>query len=161
MTVQTKGRPGRPTERTPEIVERIFAELHKGKPEYVAAAVAGIKESTFRNWKKIDPEFCEEVARARRIGCSVLHDQAALGDEPGQGFGPGKVALEFLSRRYPKDYSTKIQVSVEYEMERILDAVEGVCSPEDFQRVLARLTELDSGTETERDFSEDGNDSVR
>jgi hypothetical protein len=82
------------------------------------------------------------------VGCSELHDVAIEGDEKGQGFGPAKVAFEMLARRFPKHYSSKIQVSVEYELERFLDVAEGVLSPEDLQRLLAGLAALDSEEET-------------
>jgi hypothetical protein len=134
--------------RTPEAEATILAELRKGKPEYVAAAVAGVWESSFRYWKRTDENFANEVARARLVGCSVLHDRAATGDDPGQGFGPAKVALELLARRYPKHYSQKIQISMEYEIDRILDVVQGICSPEDFERVLTGIAALDSQEET-------------
>jgi hypothetical protein len=88
-------------------------------------------------------EFHESVTRAYEAGKANLHDRVLCGDAPGLGFGPAKAALEILSRT-DRRYSQKVQVGVEAELERILDAVARVCSPEDFQRVLAELAALDS-----------------
>jgi hypothetical protein len=131
--------------------KKICALIEDGHRPAVAAARCGIAPSTFDGWMvearaKTDPalaEFRENVARARLIGEGNLLDTVKAGDEKGQGFGPAKAALEILGRTN-KHYSQKVQVGVEFELERILDAVARVCSPADFERVLAELASLDS-----------------
>jgi hypothetical protein len=145
---------GRPSSFTPEVAERICERIEAGKRPRVAAAEEGVSPSTFDGWmsearagKKPELiEFREAVARAVLVSEGKLYDTLKDGDEPGYSFGPAKAALEILSRTN-KHYSTKIQVALESELERVLDAVQRVCSPEDFQRVLAELAALDSESE--------------
>lgn len=146
---------GRPSRFTAELGERIVKRIieHKRRPR-VAAAEEGVPPSTFDGWMAaaragLNPElveFRESVARACLVAEGKLLDQVQRGDDAGVGFGPAKAALEILSRTN-KNYSQKVQVAVESELERILDAVQRVCSPEDFQRVLAELAALDSEAE--------------
>jgi len=143
---------GRPHSYTAEIGERIVRRIieHKRRPR-VAAAEEGVKPSTFDGWmaearagKRAElVEFRDQVARACLVAEGKLLDVVQGGDGPGVGFGPAKAALEILSRTN-KHYSQKVQVAVESELERILDVVARVCSPEDFERVLAELAALDS-----------------
>jgi len=128
--------------------------LEAGKPYEVAAAISGISPRAAWQWKREDEEFAEDTARARLVGASVLHDRVAGGDEKGAGFGPAKAALELLRRRFPKEYGDKVQIGVARELDKILDAVQGVCSPDDFERILARLAAIDSEDETGEDTGE-------
>ncbi len=149
----TRAGAGRPSSFTPELGAKICEGIESGKRPAVAAAELGIAPSTFDTWmaraRAGDPElleFRESVARARLVAEGTLHDVVLRGDEKGLGFGPARAALEVLSRTN-KHYSQKVQIAVEYELERILDAVGRVCSPEDFERVLAELASLDSEEE--------------
>jgi transposase len=55
---------GRPTKRTPEAQERIFAALRKGMTKKAAAASGGITYTTLREWEHDFPEFAEALKAA-------------------------------------------------------------------------------------------------
>lgn len=142
----------RATIRTPEARAKILASMSgQAKPFEVAAAEAGISPRAAWMWKRDDPEFAEEVARAKFVGAGGLHDKIAAGDDKGEGFGKGRAALELAKRLYPKHYGDKIQVGIERELDRILDVAERVCSPEDFERLLAGIAALDGEGEAEEE----------
>ena len=140
-------------EKGREIVERI-AE-HKRRPE-VAAAECGITPDVFRGWlvkartgnDQDLVEFSNEVSRARLLAEGGMLDTVLEGDEP--GYNRAKLHLEILGRTN-KHYSQKVQVGIQHELERILDVVARICSPEDFERILADIAALDSEGETGED----------
>ena len=56
---------GRPTKKTPTVLETLLKALREGVPEKSAARIAGISPRTLQNWKSEDEEFAESVAGAR------------------------------------------------------------------------------------------------
>jgi hypothetical protein len=59
---------GRPTKRTPEVVEKLAQCIAMGLTDDEACALSGIHRDTFHQWRK-DPEFSDAVqsAKAQRL----------------------------------------------------------------------------------------------
>jgi hypothetical protein len=75
---------GRPTKRTPEVVGILMRALRCGCSRRGAAAIAGIGETTVKEWQAADPEFrlaCEkaEGVASARLAAS-LFKRARKGD---------------------------------------------------------------------------------
>jgi len=62
--VGPRRKPGRPTKRTPENVEKILEALRVGMYKDRAALLVGIGEATLYRWLKTDTEFREAVKAA-------------------------------------------------------------------------------------------------
>jgi hypothetical protein len=140
----------RGTVRTPENREAILSTMvQTGKPFEVAAASVGISPRAAWQWKAADPEFADDLARAKLAGASTLHDQVLRGDDKGISFGPSRAALALLGRTNPRHYSEKIQISVAHELDRFLSAAERVLPPEMCELLLAELARTDEQPEEE------------
>jgi hypothetical protein len=82
---------GRPSKRTPEVVEQIVASIKSGSFAHVAASAAGIHRATFYRWMDEDEDFRDKVeaaaSHARGIAeASVFRDKP----EVWLRYGPGK-----------------------------------------------------------------------
>jgi len=91
-----------------KLVEELCSFLEDGLSQKDAATLVGIGESTFYEWVDEKPEFSESVELAlskykRRLLRFVNKDAATN----------GKLALEVLSRRWPKEFGHKSQTTVE------------------------------------------------
>jgi hypothetical protein len=68
---------GRPTVRTPEIVEALLDHLEQGKhvPEFCREH--GVSRRSISRWQAADPELSAQIARAREAGTEVLEEEYA------------------------------------------------------------------------------------
>jgi hypothetical protein len=57
----------RPSKYTPEVVKRVTDAIKLGATYELAAAYAGIAESTFYDWQAKKPEFSEQVKAAWKL----------------------------------------------------------------------------------------------
>lgn len=74
---------GRPTKRTPEIIEAILSGLSKGTPLTVTCRNYGISDKIVRNWMKEDEELSSDISRARELGFDAIAAEAlAIADTP-------------------------------------------------------------------------------
>ncbi len=74
---------GRPTKRTPEIVDAIISGLSKGTPLTVICREHGISDTIARNWMKDDEELSCDIARARELGFDAIAAEALrIADTP-------------------------------------------------------------------------------
>lgn len=75
---------GRPTVRTPELIERILARVRDGWPRGRAAEREGIDARTLRRWQAEDPDLLSDLkgAEAQTAGVcwGALLDNARNGD---------------------------------------------------------------------------------
>jgi hypothetical protein len=101
----------RPTKLTPEASERICEALRDGAPRAVAAEAADVGDSTLYRWLERGDrarsgrfrEFWEAVraaeAEAMTRALRVVWQAIEAGD--------GRLAMEFLSRRWPADFGRR------------------------------------------------------
>lgn len=147
--------PGRPSKFTPELGRLICETVAKrGIRPIVAAAEHGISPRTFGRWiadrnsTKELQEFAEEVARVGFVAEGRLHDKVLLGDDPGVGFGPAKAALEILSRTN-RHYAPKVQLGIEQELQKFLDAARAVLPGEWWEKLLDEIDRITADDELE------------
>lgn len=74
---------GRPSKRTPEIIERIVSQLAKGTPLTIICQPDDMPcDDTVRNWADGDEELSRAIARAREAGFDrIALDALAIADE--------------------------------------------------------------------------------
>lgn len=115
-----KGVVGRPSALTPKLMECAIALLRDGNYRRVTAEAIGISAETFRIWYNkgladldshtdtIEAEFAASVAVAEAEAhismVGVVTREARLGDV--------RAALEFLARRYPKEWARADRLTV-------------------------------------------------
>jgi transposase len=95
----------RPTKYTPEVVGKVTQAIKLGATYELAAAYAGIAESTFYDWQARKPEFSEAVKSAEgtaAVGWLARIEQAASA-------GNWTAAAWKLERRYPEMYGRTVQ----------------------------------------------------
>jgi len=89
---------------TPERVKAIIQAIEVGAPYRHAAAVAGIDEDTFTNWKKRHSEFSDAVKEAE--GKAVTGRLARIRmAEPDHW----QAAAWWLERKYPNEFGKTVQ----------------------------------------------------
>jgi hypothetical protein len=122
-----------------------------GAPLETAAEAAGIHVSTLYRWldrglvgEEPYAAFCEAVTRARARGELNLLRTVRIGDGQGVGFGGAKASAWLLERTRPAKYAQRVNVKVEDAIGKVIEVVRGICSAEDFARILEGLERLDS-----------------
>lgn len=129
MTAMTKAI-GRPTIRTPEMVDDIIERLSNGEPLAAICRTPGYPHpSTFRDWVNTDEELSRRFARAREDGFDAIAEEAVeiADQEPGYATSeggsrvdPGEVAhrklrietrLKLLAKWDPKRYGDKLELA--------------------------------------------------
>jgi transposase len=95
---------GRPTKRTPETEEAIFACLKEGMTKKAAAAAGGITYMTLRQWEKDFPEFSDALQNAEAAGQQALLRRIwAAAGTPDRW----QAAAWILERRWPQDFARR------------------------------------------------------
>lgn len=147
---------GRTLTLNENLIQAICEDIRAGQRPEVAAARHGVSRARFYAWRRSGREgggeiyerFEEQVGLAVDCAEGQLLESVLTGDASDYSFGPAKASLEVLKRRWSDHYSEKVKVSVEREIDKVLDVVARVCSTEDFERILAELAAGDSGEET-------------
>lgn len=108
---------GRPHKFTEETVNTLLAAIRAGMPFHLAAAHAGIGETTFHEWqrgkfprgadKQLKAEFPERLTRAR--GYAALRLVALIQDAAPKDW---RAAAWMLERRYPEDFGRREAVEL-------------------------------------------------
>ena len=107
---------GRPSIKTPELIEAICARLETGEPlTSVCAADDMPSTRTVREWQEKDEAVSAALARAREIGGDAIADEAlAIADERNEDPASRRVMVEtrlkLLAVWHPKRYGPKQQV---------------------------------------------------
>lgn len=107
--METKGKRGRWTKRTPEMVEGILQALRDGCTQRDACESNGITWDTFNRWRMEDEEFRRDVSRAEsqiaRFMAARLRAEAAKHD------GDWRAAESWLKRRRREDWSERQEIT--------------------------------------------------
>lgn len=152
-------------EQKPELIDEVAGLLEKGHHPPVVMRKVGISIESYHAWRRrgqkeeadgldtVYVRFCNAVTRAIATAEIDLHDTLRDG-ETEMGFGNRKASLEILKRRFPKRWADRVNFKVEQELGELLEVVERICSPEDFERVLAAIAARDSEGEAGGDTGE-------
>lgn len=110
---------GRPSKYTPEYTEKILEAIRLGAPLTHACNYAGVHFDTFNEWRKLYPEFSEQVKTAEGAmikTCLEQIDTAATN-------GNWQAAAWRLERRYPHEFGRRDRMPIdERELERQFEA---------------------------------------
>jgi hypothetical protein len=129
-----KKKMGRPTECTPEAIEKIAATVEEGLSLADAAALNGLDENTLKLWQKNARQgrepyssFLTAVTRAR----ANAKRKAVGGVRSGtmmNGKADWKAEAWWLERFYPGEFGPQqvVAVKVEQELEKVVDRLEAV-----------------------------------
>lgn len=102
---------------TPELAERICAELATGKSAKRIAEEMGFSRSCITDWEKQHPDFAEHSRRARETGCHALADECLEIAESPKGAEFDSVSrdklridtrLRLLGKWLPQVYGDKV-----------------------------------------------------
>jgi hypothetical protein len=110
---------GRPTKRTPEIVDRIAEAISYGLTNEDAACLVGINDETLERWFKLS-EFCGIVKRAVVERKLIRLKRIDSGAEGWQG------TAWTMERQYPREWSRpELQINQQFNIvnARIEEAV--------------------------------------
>ena len=147
--------PGRPPKLTSEMETRLVALLKAGVPREVACAGVGIADRTLRIWltkaragEEDYQEFADKVEAAQAEAQSTMLFQIRKA-----GAKDWKALAWMLERVFSGRYGYKsqVKVSLENELEKILDVAKTVLGPEDSARLFAALAGSVSGEEASGD----------
>lgn len=157
---------GRGTKLNPEMSAKICGLVGAGNYLDTAAYCSGVDPVTVRRWMKrgedeqvsregggtldeaesIYVEFITELGKAMHNA-----EAAAVLCLAKAGREDYRAALAYLERRYPKKWGTRINVTVQQEIETFLNRVEERLPPEIYAQVLRAAYEPDPGAETGED----------
>jgi hypothetical protein len=122
---------GTPILLTPALQAKIVADVEKGHIIKTVVQAAGISRATYFAWmskgsagEEPYAQFFEAVNTARARSQINLLNTALAGDPRGVGSGPARAAQWALERMYPKEFGSKISITVEEERNKIFDAAE-------------------------------------
>lgn len=147
--------PGRPPKLTSEMETRLLSLLRAGVPREVACAGVGIADRTLRIWltkaragEKSFQEFADKVEAAQAEAQSTMLVQIRKA-----GAKDWKAIAWMLERVFSGRYGYKsqVKVSLENELEKILDVAKTVLGPEDSARLFAALAGASCGEEASGD----------
>lgn len=81
-TTKTTSTPGRPSIKTPELLERICNGIAEGKSARTMCLEVGIAQPTLWRWLDDDEAFCKQYARAKELCAEMYVNQIiAIADE--------------------------------------------------------------------------------
>lgn len=89
---------GRPTDRTPEVVAQLRDAFKVGSPVAIACLHAGIDGATFYRWMQSDPQFRDEMTRAR--GGSAVRNLALIAQAASQDWRAAEAHLKLAFPQY-------------------------------------------------------------
>jgi len=106
---------GRPTVRTPELIERVKQALSLGLDWGTAAKCAGVGERTLRRWRDEDPELSAELdeakANAVQRAAFALWKRIAAGDT---------AAIRFFLMTRSEEFKDKAGVAVNVDNRKVV-----------------------------------------
>lgn len=104
---------GRPSTRTPEVVELILELIFGGNSDRTASEIAEIEYPTFRRWLAEDAEFRSRVNRARAQRKRRLIERMVLGaegEDPAWNNARLQTALAILRAHEPETWTDKAKI---------------------------------------------------
>lgn len=135
--------PGRKPKLTHELETRLIALLGAGVPREVACAGVGIDSRTLRIWmtkaREGEPgfvEFADKVTEAQaNAQASMLVQIRKAGSKDWKAIA--WMLERVFSERY--GYKSQVKISVEAEMEHLLDVAQNVLGPESAAKLFEAL----------------------
>jgi transposase len=97
----------RPTKKTDETVGEILRMLESGCTFAAACATAGIHVDTLLLWRQQDAKLSEQVDKA--LGKARARAELLVAKQIAED---GRLALEYLARRYPEDWGRKDRLDI-------------------------------------------------
>jgi hypothetical protein len=109
MTSKTETRrPGRPSKKTPQVVEALLKAIRTGAPYVICCSACGVNLDTFMTWKATDPVFAAQVEQA--AGETALRMLEKIEKHGEESFPPLAWILE---RRFPNSFSRpEVQINL-------------------------------------------------
>jgi hypothetical protein len=107
---------GRPSIKTPELIEAICERLETGEPLTVICAAKHMPAPrTVREWQENDPVVSAAIARAREVGFDAIAIKAlSIADERDEDPASRRVMVEtrlkLLAKWDPKRYGDKLGI---------------------------------------------------
>lgn len=138
-TSNRKGEPrrgGRPTKKTPEVIQAIYEALLAGGTLTDSAKAAGVGRKTVYDWMAQDAEFAEKVEEAklerRKLYLTKIQEAAEK--------GTWQAAAWILERTMPDEFSRNAKVNVSQNGPVVVEQKVTVNEdPKRLSDVLARL----------------------
>jgi len=123
----------------PVVTQRIVDLIRAGNYLEVAATAAGVHRTTLHRWMKRGRE--QERGRYRKFLVAVekaqaeaeSRDVALIAKAAGEDW---RAAAWRLERKQPRRYGPRVQVSVQEELNAVIDRLERNLAPEIFEQVL-------------------------
>lgn len=153
-------RPGR-GDKTGHLKKKRFLEEYSktGIVSY-SAKKAGISRKTFYEWVAKDPEFAAKAKEAEEEATELLETEALRRAVQGtlepvfwQGKKVGQIRrfsdtllIFTLKARNPKKYRENVSISIEREMEQLLDQLKQTLPKEVYAQVLKALADSEDRT---------------
>jgi hypothetical protein len=122
---------GRPTKRTPEVIQRVIDGLSKGVPLAVICREEGMpSDTTVRCWADEDAELSFAIARAREVGADYIAWEALqIADTPQEGIetidtpeGPRIKKCDMLGHRRLQ-VETRLKLLAKWDPKRYGDRI--------------------------------------
>jgi hypothetical protein len=99
---------GRPTKKTPQVVEALLKAIRTGAPYGICCSAVGLNVDTFMKWKAADPVFAAQVEKA--AGETALRMLEKIEKHGEESFPPLAWILE---RRFPNSFSRpEVQITL-------------------------------------------------
>lgn len=140
------------TKLTKDLQRRICRRIERGNYPETSAVAEGVPARTWREWlqrgRAGEQPFADLVAacdRARARAEAELVELIRKGDTKARKVA--RAAGWLLERTRGQRFGTVVRHRVEDELERLLDVVQRVLTPEDFRRVLEALAAADRAAE--------------
>jgi len=130
----------------PAVTQRIIDLMRAGNFLEVAAAAAGVHRTTLHRWLRLGRDqkrgkyrkFADAVDRAQAE--SEARDVALIAKASPEDW---RAAAWRLERKAPRRYGQRVQISVQEELDRVLDKLERKLRPEIYEQVLQAMASED------------------
>lgn len=112
---------GRPTSLTPETQAKFLEAIDKGLPRTTAAAYAGVHRTTYFRWMREAEQGAEPFATFATAveKAEADHQERLIGIIAGHAADTPQAAQWLLERRYPVEWSQRVQAHTDKQLEAI------------------------------------------
>lgn len=143
------GKPGRPTKKTPEMIERICDGIRAGLFAETVCAANGIDYGTHYRWMREDPAYRQTVREAEMTLQLLLLDVIRTGET-----GSGQ-ALSLLERRFMRQWSIRTKSAIGEREDEMLRALRDGLTVAEYTKVIHVLAgESEGGGEAADDVEQ-------
>jgi hypothetical protein len=150
----SKRKRGRPSKRTPAVIERILAGLSEGVPLAELCRAEGMpNRRKVYEWMQVDPELSAHIARARDLGFDAIAEEALrIADTPHVGVrleeGPGgaKRVIEDMVAHRRLQVETRLKLLAKWSPRRYGEQVDVLNDGEVTVRVIRERHGMTDGS---------------